>query len=126
MSETLKDLLEYLQNKIDSGEHKIFYNDLGWDIKTIDCINAINEQQEEIERLNKKIEQYENPEDMTLMFMWCDEKAKDEIKRLNNIIKEVREYITYWHYRNDFRINSFTTGVKEELLEILDKVGDKE
>ena len=44
-----------------------------------------------------------------------------EIERLNNIIKEVREYITYWHYRNDFRINSFTTGVKEELLEILDK-----
>ena len=45
-----------------------------------------------------------------------------ENKRLNNIIKEVREYITYWHYRNDFRINSFTTGVKEELLEILDRV----
>lgn len=55
MNETLKDLLEYLQNKIDSGEHKIFYNDLGWDIKTIDCINAINEQQEEIERLNNII-----------------------------------------------------------------------
>ena len=44
-----------------------------------------------------------------------------ENKRLHSIIKEVREYITYWHYRNDFRINSFTTGVKEELLEILDK-----
>ena len=43
------------------------------------------------------------------------------IQQKENIIKEVREYITYWHYRNDFRINSFTTGVKEELLEILDK-----
>ena len=51
---------------------------------------------------------------------------QEEIERLNNIIKEVREYITYWHYRNDFRINSFTTGVKEELLEILDKGSDKE
>ena len=50
----------------------------------------------------------------------------EEIERLKNIIKEVREYITYWHYRNDFRINSFTTGVKEELLEILDKGSDKE
>ncbi len=48
-----------------------------------------------------------------------------EIERLNNIIKEVREYITYWHYRNDFRINSFTTGVKEELFKILDKGVDK-
>ena len=43
------------------------------------------------------------------------------IQQKENIIKEVREYITYWHYRNDFRINSFTTGVKEELLGILDK-----
>ena len=47
----------------------------------------------EIERLNKKIEQYENPEDMTLMFMWCDEKAKDEIKRLNSIINELEKDI---------------------------------
>lgn len=46
--------------------------------------------------------------------------AQESIQK-ENIIKEVREYITYWHYRNDFRINSFTTGVKEELLEILDK-----
>lgn len=47
----------------------------------------------EIERLNKKIEQYENPEDMTLMFMWCNEKAKDEIKRLNNIIKRLENIL---------------------------------
>ena len=60
---------------------------------SLDTAKKIAEKDKEIERLNKKIEQYENPEDMTLMFMWCDEKAKDEIKRLNNIIKEVREYI---------------------------------
>lgn len=28
------------------------------------------------------------------------------------------EYIKLWHYRNDFRVNSFTKSVKEELLEI--------
>lgn len=56
--------------------------------------NRNKERKQEIERLNKKIEQYENPEDMTLMFMWCDEKAKDEIKRLNNIIKELEEEIS--------------------------------
>ena len=49
-----------------------------------------DEQNKEIERLNKKIEQYENPEDMTLMFMWCDEKAKDEIKRLNKENEELK------------------------------------
>lgn len=55
--------------------------------------------EKEIERLNKKIEQYENPEDMTLMFMWCDEKAKDEIKRLNNIINKGIEAINV--YQNE-------------------------
>ena len=51
------------------------------------------EYKEVIDRLNKRIEQYENPEDMTLMFMWCDEKAKDEIKRLNSIINELEKDI---------------------------------
>ena len=53
--EILEHLVEYLQQKIDSGEHKIFYNDLMWDEKTIDCINAINDTLEEIERLNNII-----------------------------------------------------------------------
>ena len=54
--EILEHLVEYLQQKIDSGEHKIFFNDLMWDEKTIDCINAINNTLEEIERLNKRID----------------------------------------------------------------------
>ena len=59
-------------------------------------VEALEEANKEIERLNKKIEQYENPEDMTLMFMWCDEKAKDEIKRLNNIINELEKWCLSW------------------------------
>jgi len=35
-----------------------------------------------ITNLQEKVNQYENPDDMTLMFMWCDEKAKDKIKQL--------------------------------------------
>ena len=50
-----------------------------------------------------------------------NERLQDKVYKLEDIIKEVREYITFWHYRNDFRVNSFTMGVKEELLEILDK-----
>ena len=99
----------------------------------------------EIERLNKKIEQYENPEDMTLMFMWCDEKAKEEIERLkeeyvmlqnasdeveekqdkeierlHSIIKEVREYIEEKKYNfcDDYDLRC-EDG--KEILEILDK-----
>lgn len=55
--EILEHLVEYLQQKIDSGEHKIFFNDLMWDEKTIDCINAINNTLEEIERLNNIIKE---------------------------------------------------------------------
>ncbi len=35
-----------------------------------------------ITNLQEKVNQYENPDDMTLMFMWCDEKAKDKMKQL--------------------------------------------
>jgi hypothetical protein len=83
VNETLKNLLEYLQNKIDSGEHKIFYNDLGWDIKTIDCINAINEQQEEIERLNNIIKGLDN----------TIENLEEVIEHKDSIINKANKYL---------------------------------
>lgn len=70
--------------------------------------------QQENQELKDEINTYENPEDLTLMFMYCDEKAKDKIKELQatnesltslvnscqeeirkykDIIEEVREYI---------------------------------
>ena len=86
-------LKRYLQNEIDDGNRKLFVFDKDYNVTEFKTIDALNE----INDLQNKLQQKEN------------------------IIKEVREYITYWHYRNDFIINSFTTGVKEELLEILDK-----
>lgn len=41
--EIVENLILYLQEKIDNGEHKIIYNDLMYDEKTIDCINALKE-----------------------------------------------------------------------------------
>lgn len=44
--------------------------------------------------LQEKINQYENPDDMTLFYMWLDEKAKDKIKQLqeeNEKNKEIYE-----------------------------------
>ena len=35
-----------------------------------------------ITNLQEKVNQYENPDDMTLFYMWLDEKAKDKIKHL--------------------------------------------
>ena len=37
----LENLKKYLNLLIYEGKHKIYYNDLGWDEKTIDCFNAI-------------------------------------------------------------------------------------
>ena len=39
----IKNLISYLQEKISNGEDKIFYNELMWDEKTIDCINALED-----------------------------------------------------------------------------------
>ena len=52
--------------------------------------------------LENKLNQYENPDDLTLFYMWLDTKAKDKIKqlqeeneRLNNIINELEKLELY-------------------------------
>lgn len=67
----------------------------------------------EIELLNKKIEAQDKIINTQAL----------EIARLKEDKKKAIEYIELWHYRNDYRVNSFTKGVKEDLLKIL---GDKE
>ena len=78
---------------------------------------AIELLEKENKELKEKIEMYENPEDLTLMFMYGDEKAKDKIKQLQSVIKEIREYIkekekdgTLWSVKST-----------DEILQILDK-----
>lgn len=44
-----------------------------------------------IEQLEKKIDQYENPDDLTLFYMWLDTKAKDKMKQLEKRNKELYE-----------------------------------
>ena len=45
-----------------------------------------------IEQLEKKVDQYENPEDLTLFYMWLDTKAKDKMKQLENNRDKAIEY----------------------------------
>lgn len=47
----------------------------------------------ENEELKKRLKKYEDPEDLTLMFMYCDLKAKDKIKELKERINKAIEYI---------------------------------
>ena len=55
----LENIKEYMQNQINNGFHKFIYNDLGWDEKCIDVINAIQNliaRYKELEDKNKTLE----------------------------------------------------------------------
>ena len=55
----------------------------------------------ENQKLKEKVDKYENPEDMTLMMMWCTEKVKDENKKLNEAL-EVKSYCKYANKCDEF------------------------
>ena len=68
----------------------------------------IKELQQENKELKEKINTYENPDDLTLMFMYCDEKAKDKIKAL-------QERIEYLERSNNRREETIELERKENL-----------
>lgn len=79
---------------------------------------------DEYKRLKKQLDIYENPEDMTLMFMWCDEKAKDEIKRLKkqneflmkreNTLQSLEQYLeNMWSETQDVWFVKLINKIKE-------------
>lgn len=92
--------------------------------------NLINKLLKENQELKKKINTYENPEDLTLMFMYCDEKAKDKIKCLeqeNQQLKEenekYKEVINKLSKSIDGHYDGFTTvnefGACNAIIELL-------
>ena len=65
--EILNNIKAYMQESIDKGYHKFIYNDLGYDEKCVDVINAIEHilsdykrVLKENEQLNKKVDLMEN------------------------------------------------------------------
>ena len=82
----LKNLIEYLQFKIDSGEHKIIYNDLMHDEKTIDCINSIENLIKAYKEL-KEIEESHRKENGELR-----EKVK-KLEEENKTLNERNQYL---------------------------------
>ena len=65
--------------------------------------------------LKEQIKIYEDPDDLTLMFMWCDEKAKDKIKELQQRIEKAIEFTTL-RFNKD---NHLSCGSVARLLSIL-------
>lgn len=88
----LENLKKYLNLLIYEGTHKIIYNDLGWDEKTIDCINAIDhilaEREEdkkrikELEKTNKILKEMYNDCCICLVESIERKKVKEKIKDL--------------------------------------------
>ena len=81
-----------------SGSYRyLIYDKLGFECKDyadliagLTITNAIVELEdlrEENQELEEQLDKYENPEDMTLMMMWCTEKVKDENKELKKHLK---------------------------------------
>lgn len=66
-----------------------------------------------------------NEKEKTFLAVVNNEKNK-EIERLHSIIKEVREYITSQKLHKFQDTTGGLTYKERKLLEILDKVGDKE
>lgn len=107
MSKKLKPLTIFL-----SDDELVNFKSHFDEFLNMNCDDKIKEQQEEIEKLNKQIEEYQKA---------LDETTSEKID-LENIIEEVREYI-------ELGMNFDSLGVartKKKLLEILDKVSDKE
>lgn len=44
-----------------------------------------------ITNLQEKVNQYENPDDLTLFYMWLDVKAKDKMKQLQEENERLKE-----------------------------------
>ena len=99
---------------------KEYYN------QKISELYAVIENQEKIIRdLQERINEYENPDNLTLFYMWIDNKAKDKMKDLQQRIDKAIEYIENTYIGSILEVHC---GEEEEytepLLEIL-KGSDK-
>lgn len=84
LSDKELEMLSQLFLKLETGKIEIIEF-----TKPIEKYLDVDEIYKENQELKEKIETYEDPEDLTLMFMYCDEKAKDKIRELE---KQLEEY----------------------------------
>lgn len=97
-------------------ENKILKENAKNNDKVVDKVNWENMLlKKENKQLKEKLDKYENPEDMTLMMMWCTEKVKDENKQLKEKINKALNKIDNRFDRGD------TNTIIDDLLE-LDKI----
>ena len=90
--EILNNIKAYMQENIDKGYHKFVYNDLGYDEKCVDVINAIEhilsdykrtlKENEELEEINNELEAEKNEAIRRYNFETIPkQKVKDKIEK---------------------------------------------
>lgn len=86
-------------------------NCLGGEPSSKNVSNAIRQLQQENKQLKEQLDEYENPKDMTLMYMYCNEKSKDKIKelqeRIDKAIESLKELISRIDYEEDFYVEDY-------------------
>ena len=109
----LNNLKRYLNILIYEGQHKIFYNDLGYDEKTIDCINALEHILAERKQDKARIKELEEENKRKDMFV---EMAKEVIE--NSILKQkVKDLIK----DETINITGFECIPVEDIQELLEE-----
>ena len=91
--------------------------------KIKDLQQKVEQLEKENEQLRTQVNTYENPDDLTLFYMWLDEKAKDKIKQLENIRKEAIELLKKCGIVDEKgNFNAYLDTIElKELLNILNK-----
>lgn len=107
---------------IKNGEINFLGNCYGENARCIDLL--IKENQE----LKEQLDKYENPEDMTLMMMWCTEKVKDENQDLKKQLEDKEDYINKlqatkdkldkWDYENTMQQKEFIKYLEDEIKDV--------
>ena len=113
-------------------ENKILRENAENNDKVVDKVNWENMLlKKENKQLKKQLDKYENPEDMTLMMMWCTEKVKDENQALKKQVEDKEDYINKlqatkdkldkWDYENTMQQKEFIKW-KKDYLKLFDNM----
>ena len=85
---------ESVHNDINNEEAIIIFNSIVGEKENCQTVKTLLKENQE---LKEKLDKYENPEDMTLMMMWCTEKVKDENKKLKEEITNLSKDVDMWN-----------------------------
>ena len=135
--EILNNIKAYMQENIDKGFHKFVYNDLGYDEKCVDVINAIEHILSDYKRVLKENEELKEDRDkfkkaLGKRITYCNELEKDLFENSSNYvikkqkvkekIEELKKLITEAQKElgsasKEYTIYVYQKDVLQELLE---------